>query len=83
MFWKKLEQKGNRGKGIIWNGRWKNKDEIVMVDFYFLGFIGMEYENQQILERGVNIAEDEFTMSIPSMFFILYLVKLGNFGKKI
>jgi hypothetical protein len=34
------------------------------------------------LERGVNIAEDEFTMSIPSMFFILYLVKLGNFGKK-
>ena len=31
---------------------------------------------------GVNIAEDEFTMSIPSMFFILYLVKLGNFGKK-
>ena len=32
---------------------------------------------------GVNIAEDEFTMSIPSMFFILYLVKLGNFRKQI
>ena len=75
MFWEKLEQKGIRGKEIVWNHRWKDMDEIIVDDFYLLGSVGIGYKNQKILERVSNIAENKIIMPIPSIFFI-FLNKL-------
>ena len=47
----------------------------------FVGFCRHGMWNQQALERGVNIAEDETAVSAPSMLFAVFLVKLGSFGK--